>query len=267
LNAIFSQNEIDGVIHLAAKKSVDESVSDPCIYYEENVVKTKILMDSMVENNIDCLVFSSTAAVYGNVEMEVIDEKYPTAPINPYGKTKLASEYMMRDYSNAYDFKYCSLRYFNVAGADPTGEMGFAGKAEKSIMPLLMKALRCGSEFIVFGEDYETRDGTCIRDYVHVMDLAEAHLSAYEYLTCNSRTHVFNLGSEREYSILELIKEAERVTNKKVKFSIGPRREGDLQAIIASNEKAKNLLGWEPKYSAIEDIIRDSYNWDINRKY
>jgi len=297
LGNIFTQNKIDGVIHLAAKKSVEESVINPSLYYEENVVKTKTLIDVMLENKINIFVFSSTASVYGDVGQTIIgqsdigqsdddsmdqasiDENFPTDPINPYGQSKLMVEHILEDYDAAYGLNFCSLRYFNVAGADPAGEIGSSGKEEKNIMPILMKAVSEGQKIKVNGDDYNTRDGSCIRDYIHVMDLAEAHLLAYEYLkkgdgSCSggdcSRgdgSCIVNLGSRNGYSVLELIRETETVTGKKINYEIGPRRAGDPEIIVASNKKAEELLGWVPKRSNIQDIIRDSYNWELSKKY
>lgn len=287
LNSIFSDHKIDGVIHLAAKKSVEESVSDPDLYYRENVVKTGILLDVMRENNVGNFVFSSSAAVYGDAsgtqgssDSAVVDENFPTDPINPYGETKLAVEKMLIDHNEKYGLYFCALRYFNVAGADPDGKIGSAGLEEKNIMPLLMDAVTTkGYELTVFGDDYNTRDGSCIRDYIHVMDLAEVHLLAYEYLIRNSSpddldnepagsgSAIINLGSNSGFSVLELIHETEVVTGKIINYKIGPRRAGDPAILVASNKKAKDLLGWTPKYSSIKDIIRDSYNWKLNKRY
>lgn len=268
LGEIFSNYSIDGVVHFAAQKSVEESVSSPNKYYEENVVKTKILIDTMLEYKVNNIVFSSTAAVYGEPDGDVVDESYPTSPINPYGETKLIDEKMMRDYAKAYGLKYCSLRYFNAAGADPDGELGFAAKEEKNVIPLLINATVNNLKgFTVFGDDYDTRDGSCVRDYIHVMDLATAHVKAFEYLVKGNDSEIINLGSNNGYTVLELINVTEEVTGKRLDYKIGPRRAGDPETLIASNKKAKKLLGWAPAFSDIKEIIGDSYRWASNRKY
>ena len=269
LTSIFTEYKIEGVIHFAAKKSVEESVSEPSKYYDNNVVKTKILIDTMLQNDINKIVFSSTAAVYGEPDISVMKEDQITAPINPYGETKLITEKMMKDYDKAYGLKYCSLRYFNAAGADSSGDLGPADPKEKNVIPLLIRAaIDSKKGFTVFGDDYDTRDGSCVRDYIHVMDLATAHLKALKYLQGDkSESQIINLGSNEGYTVLELIKVTEEVTGKKLDYQIGPRRAGDPASLIASNKKAKEILKWEPEYSDIHQIIKDAYNWETNKKY
>ncbi len=268
LEKIFKENDVYGVIHFAAKKSVEESVSDPEKYYDNNVVKTKILVDTMLRNSINKMVFSSTAAVYGEPDKDVVSEDDITEPINPYGETKLITEKMLEDYDNAYGLKFCSLRYFNAAGADPEGELGFADGKEKNVVPLLIRtAIDSKKGFTVFGDNYDTRDGTCIRDYIHVMDLATAHLKALKYLEDKDSSQIINLGSNNGHTVLELIKATEDVTGKKLDYKIGKRRAGDPAALIASNKKAKELLNWDLEFSDIKSILKDSYSWEMDKKY
>jgi UDP-glucose 4-epimerase len=262
LSLIFKNFNIDAVMHFAAFAYVGESVKRPDMYYNNNVANTLNLLDNMKKFNVDKFIFSSTCAIYGKPQYIPIDEDHPKNPINPYGRSKLMIEEILDDYSKAFNLKYVSLRYFNVAGADLEGEIGENHNPETHIIPLLLDAALYESNvFTVYGNDYDTNDGTCIRDYIHVMDLAEAHKKAYEWLKENKNSEVFNLGTSKSYSVLEIIREVERITDKKINFKIGPKRQGDPPALIASNKKAQELLQFTCKYSDIETIIKSAYKW------
>lgn len=246
----------------AAFAYVGESVTNPDKYYTNNVANTLNLLNTMICCGVKKFIFSSTCAIYGNPKYTPIDEKHQKKPINPYGKSKLMVEEILGDYAKAYDFNYISLRYFNVAGADFDAEIGESHNPETHIIPLLLETVTGKREsFTVFGNDYETNDGTCIRDYIHVMDLAEAHTKAYEWLNKNNRSEVFNLGTGKSYSVLELINTTEKITHKKINYKIGERRMGDPAVLVASNKKAKDILGFSCKYADIETIIDSAYKW------
>jgi UDP-glucose 4-epimerase len=267
LSIIFKHFDIDAVMHFAAFAYVGESVTRPDLYYMNNVANTLNLLNNMKQFNINKLIFSSTCAIYGNPQYVPIDEDHPKNPINPYGRSKLMIEEILEDYSKAFDLKYVSLRYFNVAGADLEGEIGECHNPETHIIPLLLDAaLKESNTFTVYGNDYNTKDGTCIRDYIHVMDLADAHKRAYEWLNENNKSEVCNLGTSKSYSVFEIIKEVEKITNKKINYKIGPKREGDPPVLIASNKKAKDILQFNCKYSDIEIIIKTAFEWHKKQK-
>lgn len=268
LDKLFKKYQIDAVIHFAAYTYVGESVTSPKKYYRNNVVNTINLLDAMVENNVKNIVFSSTCATYGNPQYTPIDEKHPQSPINPYGKTKLMMEQIMADYETAYGLKYVALRYFNAAGCDAQGELGESHDPESHLIPLVLKAIKGEIPKIsVFGTDYDTPDGTCIRDYIHVEDLADAHMLAVETLFKEKTSQCINLGTGIGTSVKEIIKAAEEVTGQKVPLEYGNRRAGDPAKLYAANEKAKNVLGWNPKYTEIKDIIKTAWIWEQNKKY
>lgn len=268
LDKLFKKYQIDAVIHFAAYTYVGESVTSPKKYYRNNVVNTINLLDAMVENNVKNIVFSSTCATYGNPQYTPIDEKHPQSPINPYGKTKLMMEQIMADYETAYGLKYVALRYFNAAGCDVDGELGESHDPETHLIPLVLKAIKGEIPKIsVFGTDYDTPDGTCIRDYIHVEDLADAHMLAVETLFKENNSQCINLGTGIGTSVKEIIKAAEEVTAQKVPLEYGDRRVGDPAKLYAANEKAKNVLGWNPKYTEIKDIIKTAWIWEQNKKY
>lgn len=267
LDKVLGAEKFDGIIHFAAFIDVAESVAEPAKYYENNVVKMKTLLDAAVAHGVKHFVFSSTAAVFGEPEYVPIDEAHPKKPINAYGATKLIGEQMLADYGRAYGLRSCSFRYFNAAGDSSDGCIGEAHNPEHHLIPLVLRASLANKAMKVFGTDYDTRDGSCIRDYVHVEDLAEAHYLGLKYIMENDGNHAFNLGSSEGFSVLEILHEAERVTGEPVPHDIADRRPGDPAVLIASNKKAKDVLGWEPKRSEVQTILRDAWNWEQNKKY
>ncbi|MBZ4687975.1 MAG: UDP-glucose-4-epimerase [Clostridiales bacterium] len=261
LKEVFSNNKIDAVIHFAAFIEVGESVKNPAKYYYNNVVNVINLLDVMLEYNVNNFIFSSTAAVYGEPEEVPIQEDHPKKPINPYGKSKHMIEQILEDYDKAYDLKYTCFRYFNAAGADDSGKIGEKHDPETHLIPLILKtALGERDEIYIFGTDYNTKDGTCIRDFVHVNDLADAHIKGLERLLKGEPSDVFNLGSGNGYSVKEIIETAREITLEDIKVVEAERRAGDPAVLIADCTKAKKLLNWEPKYS-LEDIIRTAWKW------
>ncbi|MEI8128961.1 MAG: UDP-glucose 4-epimerase GalE [bacterium] len=268
LDKIFKKYKIDAVIHFAAFTYVGESVSQPQKYYWNNVVNTINLLDVMIENDVKNIVFSSTCATYGNPQYTPIDENHPQSPINPYGKTKLMMEQIMADYETAYGLKYVALRYFNAAGCDKDGELGESHTPETHLIPLILKAIKGEiPQISVFGTDYDTPDGTCIRDYIHVEDLADAHMLAVEKLFKDKQSHCINLGTGIGKSVKEIIQSAEKVTGKKVPLVYGERRVGDPAKLYAANKKAKEILNWNPKYIDIDEIIKTAWAWEQNKKF
>lgn len=267
LKSIFKSEQIDAVIHLAALADVPDSVQNPSKYYCNNVSKMITLLDAMVEHSIRHIVFSSSAAIFGEPEFVPIDEAHRQLPINPYGETKCIGEKLLRDYGKAYGIKYSALRYFNAAGADFDCEIGESHSPEHHLIPLIFQTILGNrKKMLVYGNNYDTPDGTCIRDFVHVMDLAEAHYLALSYILKNDISESFNLGSNAGFSVLEIIKTFERIANVKVDFEITDRRPGDPARLIASNLKAKQLLNWKPKRT-IEQILASAWVWEKSRKY
>ena len=250
------------VMHFAALIQVGDSVINPAEFYDNNVYGSLCLLQEATMRGIRHLVFSSTAAVYGTPEMDLLDESAPLKPINPYGQTKLAMENMIRDFSQAYDLQYAILRYFNAAGADPETQLGTAYKKDTHIIPCLMKV--CAGmvpEIRVFGNDYDTPDGTAIRDYVHVSDLAEAHIKALRYITTKRENITMNLGTSQGYSVRQVLDTARRVTGQPISEVIDPRRAGDPPVLVANAELAKRQLGWTPAYSDMDTIVRTAWAW------
>lgn len=244
----------DIVMHFAAKLLPDESMTQPLIYYHNNVEGVRILLETMVKYNIKNIVFSSTAAVYGATTESISYEDEIPSPISPYGETKLASENMIKWVCQAHNMNYCIFRYFNVAGADESLEIGLKKESVTTLIPVAIQtALGQRSEMIIFGDDYDTKDGTCVRDYIHPTDLAKAHLLGAKYLLKNNKNLLLNLGSNEGYSVKEVIAEVEKYAP--IKYKIGQRRLGDPVSVVASNAKAKEILGWVPKYK-LDDIIR-----------
>lgn len=262
LDHVFSENKIDAVFHFAAFAYVGESVTRPAKYYFNNVCNTLNLLEAMRNHGCDKIIFSSTCATYGIPEKLPITEDMPQNPINPYGATKLMVERIFKDYSIAYGLKYVALRYFNAAGADPDCEIGENHNPETHIIPLVLDAAYCKRPDIkVFGSDYPTRDGTCIRDYIHVTDLADAHLLALEYLNKVGESGFFNLGNESGTSVLEVIDSVKRVTGKDFKVTLAPRRPGDPPTLVGSSKRAQEVLGWKPKFADIDTITRHAAEW------
>ncbi len=265
LQEIFQKYEIEAVMHFAASSLVGESVRHPSAYYYNNVVKGISLLDAMVESGVRYLVFSSTAAVYGEPHEVPISEDHVTIPTNPYGATKLALEGAMRWYDSAYGLRYTSLRYFNAAGADPAGDIGEDHEPETHLIPLTLKvALGLLPHLEVFGVDYPTPDGSCVRDYIHVCDLADAHVLALEALATGSPSTVYNLGNGNGYSVLEVIKVAGEVVGKPVNMKYGARRPGDPAVLVAGSEKIKTGLGWRPRFTDLRAIIETAWRWHRN---
>jgi len=262
LKKCLAQYKIDAVMHFAAYAYVGESVEDPVKYYENNLRNTIQLLHAVLDHNIKYFVFSSTCATYGNPQKTPIDEGHPLNPINPYGKTKRMIEEILQDYRNAYGLKYISLRYFNAAGADPDAEVGEDHDPETHLIPLVLDAAGGKRKSIkVFGTDYETADGTCIRDYIHVTDLARAHILALQRLLGGADSSVYNLGNGQGFSVLEVIEHARKITEKNIAVENSDRRPGDPPVLIASNEKAVKELGWKPQYADIDDIIGTAWKW------
>ncbi len=266
LYAIFNRHEIHAVIHFAAFAYVGESVQDPQKYYLNNVVGTINLLNAMLANNVKNIVFSSTCATYGEPNYIPIDEKHPQSPINPYGKSKLMIEQIFADYEKAYELNHISLRYFNAAGCSAEGEIGESHTPETHLIPLVLKAIKGERDSIhVFGTDYDTPDGTCIRDYIHIEDLAAAHRLALEKLP--EYCGCINLGTGTGTSVKEIIFAAEKVSGKKCPTVYAERRAGDPAKLFADNTKAKEILGWQPHYASIEEIITTAWSWETNRKF
>lgn len=268
LDSVFKKEKVDAVIHFAANSLVGESMTDPLKYYDNNLCGTKILLDSMVANGIDKIVFSSTAAVYGEPENIPILETDKTEPTNTYGETKLSMEKMFKWVSNAHNLRFVSLRYFNACGAHKSAKIGEAHSPETHLIPLILQVPAGKREFIsIFGEDYDTKDGTCVRDYIHVTDLAQAHILAVRYLQNGGKSDVFNLGNGIGFTVKEVIEMSRRVTSHPIPAKIEARRAGDPAKLIASSEKVKNILGWKPEYTDIEDIISTAWMWHKTPKF
>lgn len=266
LGPCFRKERIDAVMHFAASSQVEESMRDPAKYYANNVAGTLNLLRAMMENGVEKMVYSSSAATYGNPKYTPIDELHPQEPINPYGRTKLFVEKILGDYGAAYGLRSVSLRYFNVAGADSKGRTGEWHDPESHLIPNIIKSsFGDGKEFRLFGTDYNTRDGTCIRDYVNVEDLADAHVLALKYLTEGGRTDCFNLGTATGSTVREVFSECEKVIGKKIPLKETARRPGDPAVLIADSAKAKKVLGWEPKHT-LSDSIRTAYEWEKKRR-
>lgn len=265
LDDLFSKEKIDAVIHFAAYSLVGESVTDPLKYYDNNLCGTKVLLESMVKNNVDKIVFSSTAATYGEPENIPILESDRTEPTNPYGETKLSMEKMFKWTANAHGLRFVSLRYFNACGADESGKIGEAHNPETHLIPIILQVPNGQREFVsIFGNDYPTKDGTCIRDYIHVTDLAQAHILAVKYLMNGGNSDIFNLGNGVGFSVREVIETARKVTGHPIPVKDVERRAGDPAQLIASSEKAKKVLGWKPEHDSLEEIIASAWNWHKN---
>lgn len=265
---VFQTYEIEAVFHFAAYAYVGESVLDPEKYYANNVVNTLNLLHVMKKYHCRQLIFSSTCAVYGEPDSVPVTEDMPLRPVNPYGKTKLTVEQILMDYEKAYGMRFAALRYFNAAGADPAGEVGESHDPETHIIPLVLDAAAAKSSCIqIFGTDYATMDGSCIRDYIHVSDLADAHIRALHYLENGGESGFFNLGNETGVSVLEIVAAAEKVTGNKIPVKKAGRRAGDPAILIGSSRKAEKILGWIPKYADIETMIRHAWLWHEHARF
>lgn len=263
LIAALKKYEIGAVMHFAAHAYVGESVQDPEKYYRNNVMGTLSLLTAMRQLQINQLIFSSTCAVYGNPQKLPLTEDHPLNPVNPYGMTKRVVEAMLHDFSQAYGLQYVSLRYFNAAGADPDGRLGECHNPETHLIPLVLQAASGRkSDITVFGSDYDTPDGTCIRDYIHIADIAKAHVMSLDYLETNEQSNIFNVGTEHGYSVNQIIAACEKVTGKKIKVVEGERRPGDPPVLVASAEKIRNVLGWQPDFDNLDNIIQTAWRWE-----
>lgn len=268
MKELLSSFKPDAVIHFAAFIEVGESVKDPAKFFENNTSNALNLLEAMVETGVNNFVFSSTAAVYGNPVEVPIPEEHPKEPINPYGKSKLFVEKMLEDFNKAYGLNYISLRYFNAAGADPEGRIGESHDPETHLIPLILKAAKGERDSIkIFGTDYPTPDGTCIRDFIHVCDLADAHLLALLYLMEEKKSGAFNCGYGKGFSVKEVIETAKKVTGREFKVEETSRREGDPPVLVADSTKLKETLGWKPEYDDLEFIIQTAWNWELNRRF
>lgn len=262
LDKVFQAESIDAIIHFAANSLVGESMTNPLKYYDNNLCGTKVLLEAMVAHDIKRIVFSSTAATYGEPERIPILESDKTEPTNAYGETKLSMEKMFKWSDLAYGIKYVSLRYFNACGAHISGTIGEAHNPESHLIPLILQVANQQREHIsIFGDDYDTKDGTCIRDYIHVTDLASAHILAVQYLLAGNDSDIFNLGNGVGFTVNEVIESARKVTNHPIPAVVSPRRAGDPAQLIASSEKAKTILKWNPAHADLDEIISTAWTW------
>ncbi|HRM53009.1 MAG TPA: UDP-glucose 4-epimerase GalE [Ottowia sp.] len=263
LGSLFGQHRFDAVMHFASCIQVGESVVDPAKYYLNNVSNTLVLLGAMRKHGVQHFVFSSTAAVFGEPLYSPIDEQHPRAPINPYGRTKWMIEQALDDYGHAYGLRSVSMRYFNAAGAHPDGLLGERHEPETHLIPLVLQAAAGRRPHItVFGFDYDTPDGTCIRDYIHVMDLAEAHWQALRYLTDGGATRAFNLGNGDGYSVQQVVDTARAVTGRPIAVQSGPRRAGDPAHLVANASLARDVLRWRPRHASLQAIVQDAWRWE-----
>jgi len=262
MDSVFENEEIDGVIHFAASSQVGESMKDPLKYYSNNMCGTEVLLESMIAHNVDKIVFSSTAATYGEPESIPILETDRTEPTNCYGETKLSRAKMFKWTAKAHNLRFVSLRYFNACGAHPNGKIGEAHNPETHLIPLILQVPNGQRDVIsVYGDNYDTKDGTCVRDYIHVNDLAQAHILAMEYLRNGGESDIFNLGNGVGFTVKEVVDVARKVTGHPIPARMEERRAGDPSTLIASSKKAKEILGWNPKYNNLETIIATAWNW------
>ena len=268
LDSVFKKYPIEAVVHFAAYAYVGESVTSPSKYYRNNTVAALTILDAMRDHNVGSFIFSSTCATFGDPQYLPMDEQHPQNPINPYGESKYFDERILKAYDRAYGLKFTALRYFNAAGADPEGRIGESHDPETHLIPLIQQtALGKRDSISIFGTDYDTPDGTCIRDYIHILDLAQAHDLALQKLRSGSDSSIHNLGCEQGYSVREVIAACEKVADRAIAKKELPRREGDPPRLVASAYKAKSELGWRPVYKDLEEIIRHAWNWETNRKY
>jgi UDP-glucose-4-epimerase GalE len=261
LQAVLEQYRPDALMHFAAFAYVAESVEQPELYFRNNVTGSRVLFDTLIEHRPAPVIFSSSCVTYGIPETIPITESHPQRPINPYGETKLKGEQILADLGKKYGMPWVALRYFNAAGADPEGEIGEDRDPETHLIPLVLKAARDNKTVSIFGTDYNTPDGTCIRDYIHVVDIADAHLRALDYLLANGKSCALNLANARGYSVKEVIAAAERVCGRAIAIEAAPKRPGDPPVLVGSAERAQGLLGWTPKRAALETQIADAWNW------
>ncbi|MFM2153536.1 MAG: hypothetical protein RL199_1971 [Pseudomonadota bacterium] len=266
LNEVFARHRIRAVMHFAAYAYVGESVTDPAKYWRNNLASPLVLLDAMRAHGVDAFIFSSTCATYGEPEVVPIPETHPQRPINPYGRSKLALEQVLADYGRAYGLRSIVFRYFNAAGADPEGGIGERHDPETHLIPLVFEAIRTGKPLKVFGDDYPTTDGTCVRDYIHVTDLARAHLLGLDRLLAGHPGGAYNLGNGSGYSVREVIACVEQVTGRKVPHEVAPRRAGDPAVLVGAAGKARTELGWKPAFARLEQIVETAWRFDEARR-
>lgn len=266
LQGVFAQYQPEAVMHFASFIQVGESVRKPDIYYRNNVTNTLNLLDTMLQFNVKKFIFSSTAAVFGEPDYVPIDEAHPNRPLNPYGRSKWMIEQVLADYDKAFDLRSVCLRYFNAAGADPEGQLGERHDPETHLIPLILQAASGRRDNIhVFGRDYDTPDGTCIRDYIHIVDLCSAHLAALEYLNQGGGSDRFNLGNGAGFSVQEVIDAVQTVSGKTVTVINAARREGDPARLVADAKRAKDMLGWQPVYTDLNTIVAHAWQWELKQ--
>lgn len=261
LKKIFTQHTISCVMHFAALVEVGESVTNPSAYYQNNVVRTLTLLNTMIKHKIKKFIFSSSCAAYGNPVVLPLNEQHSTNPESPYGWTKLMVDQILNDFDRAYNLKYVCLRYFNAAGAIPEAHLG--PQRVIHVIPIILQKIIKNQPFTINGDDYPTPDGTCVRDFIHIKDIAYAHMKALEYLKAGNSSNIFNLGSGTGYSVKEIIKATEHATGKKLTYTMGPRRPGDTSSLVADARKAERVLGWKPLYSDLENIIQSAWDWEL----
>jgi UDP-glucose-4-epimerase GalE len=264
LAALLKKCGAEAVVHFAAFIAVGESMREPARYFSNNVCGSLSLLAAMVEAGVKHIVFSSTAAVYGNPDGSPIRETFPIRPVNAYGESKVMVETLLRWFDEIHHITNVRLRYFNACGADPQGRLGERHEPETHLIPLVLRAVVTGQPVTVFGDDYDTSDGTCIRDYIHVNDLAQAHIQSLEYLLGGGASDAFNVGTGTGHTVLEIIRAVEEVTGQKVQYTIGPRREGDPAALVAASDKLRTGLGWKPQYTDLREIVQHA--WDFAKK-
>lgn len=268
LTHIFSTYDIHAVMHFAAFIEVGESVKYPQKFYDNNVTKTLVLLDMILQFGVRTIVFSSSCAVYGIPQYIPMDEQHPTNPMSPYGRNKLMVEFALQDYAHAYGLSSVALRYFNAAGAEPLVGLGEQHEPETHVIPLLLRAIQNDTSFMVYGTDYDTIDGTCVRDYVHVYDIAQAHVLALMYLSALDKPVSFkvNLGTGNGYSVQQLINITQQVCNKQARVVYAPRRSGDSPVLVADARYAKQLFDWQPQYVCLKEIVQSAYAWEHSKK-
>jgi UDP-glucose 4-epimerase len=268
LDAVFTRYPIDAVVHFAAFAAVGESVEHPAKYYNNNVAATVNLLDAMRDHDVKHFVFSSSCATYGNPVYVPMDEKHPQDPINPYGESKFMCERIMSAYDHAYGLRFCSLRYFNAAGADPEGRIGESHDPERHLIPIILQVATGARDAIsVYGSDYDTPDGTCIRDYIHILDLAQAHSLALDRLRSGALSAFYNLGTETGHSVREVIAVCGEVTGRVIAVKDSERRPGDPPRLVASATKARTELGWQPRFGDLTEIVTTAWRWEQARRY
>jgi len=267
LKDVFKKNNIQCIFHFAASAYVGESIENPRLYYNNNLSNTINLLNICIDNNVNNFVFSSTCATYGIPGSNIIIENSIQAPINPYGKTKLAIEWLLKDYERAYQIKPMILRYFNAAGAQENGKIGERHNPETHLIPLIFDAITLKKDSItIFGDDYSTHDGTCVRDYIHVSDLAQAHVLVFQELLNDGKPDIFNVGIGKGYSVLDVINSASKISGKNPKINYGSRRMGDPPRLVCDSSKIKSELGWKPMFGDIDQIIKTAWLWYLKDK-